>query len=158
MFNKFYPIRKNGYLLVLVDWRKISYKYLVLVIFSIPLFNQLRCDSDYSFVPSLLFLKFNLHQNMYSEHSYTILITGGAGYIGFHIGLQLLQLKHKVILLDINYPNKKWDSNLEFSPNGNGEEMEDMSCSYGTMKFVKGNFRYSNCVLFQPPKDKSYFL
>lgn len=77
---------------------------------------------------------------MYSEHSYTFLITGGAGYIGFHIGLQLLQLKHKVILFDINYPNKKWDSNLEFSPNGNGEEMEDISCSYGTMKFLKGNF------------------
>jgi nucleoside-diphosphate-sugar epimerase len=83
---------------------------------------------------------------MYNEHSCTFLITGGAGYIGFHVGLQLLQLKHKVILLDINYPNKKWDSNLEFSPNGNGEELEDISCSYGTMKFVKGNFRYSNCV------------
>ncbi|XP_046635213.1 short-chain dehydrogenase/reductase family 42E member 1-like [Daphnia pulicaria] len=84
---------------------------------------------------------------MYNEHSCTFLITGGAGYIGFHVGLQLLQLKHKVILLDINYPNKKWDSNLEFSPNGNGEELEDISCSYGTMKFVKGDVRDINILL-----------
>jgi len=79
---------------------------------------------------------------MCSETSYTFLITGGAGYIGFHIGLQLLRLKHKVILFDINYPTRKWDQNIEFSPNGNEEEIEDISCSYGTMKFVKGNFRY----------------
>ncbi len=95
---------------------------------------------------------------MRSEHRLnTFLITGGAGYIGFHIGLQLLQLKQKVILLDINYPTKKWDSNFEFSPNGNGEEIEDVSCSYGTMKFVKGNFRHSSCVLSQTPKNKSFF-
>ena len=70
----------------------------------------------------------------------TFLITGGAGYVGFHVGIKLLQLKHNVILFDANYPLKKWDPNIEFDLSGNGEEIEKFSCSYGTMKFVKGNF------------------
>ena len=79
---------------------------------------------------------------MGSESSYTFLITGGAGFIGFHIGVKLLQLKHIVILFDVNYPLKKWDSNIELGPNSDGEEIEDISCSYGTMKFVKGHFSH----------------
>lgn len=79
---------------------------------------------------------------MGSESSYTFLITGGAGFIGFHIGVKLLQLKHIVILFDVNYPLKKWDPNIELYPNSDGEEIEEISCSYGTMKFVKGNFSH----------------
>ena len=79
---------------------------------------------------------------MGSESSYTFLITGGAGFIGFHIGVKLLQLKHIVILFDVNYPLKKWDSNIELGSNSDGEEIEEISCSYGTMKFVKGHFSH----------------
>lgn len=78
---------------------------------------------------------------MNSHLSYKFLITGGGGYIGFHIGLRLLQLQHEVTLFDTNYPSKKWDPNVRYSHSANasdGNNREDISCSYGTMTFVKG--------------------
>ena len=78
---------------------------------------------------------------MDSQLAYKFLITGGGGYIGFHIGLRLLQLRHEVILFDVNYPSKKWDpiiKNLVVKKT-NGEISEEISCSHGTMEFVKGN-------------------
>lgn len=77
---------------------------------------------------------------MSDESSCRFLVTGGSGPIGFHIGLRLLQLKHEVILFDINYPSEKWDSNIRFSSEGNSGEIEEMTCSFGKMKFVKGNY------------------
>ncbi len=78
---------------------------------------------------------------MDSQSTYKFLITGGGGYIGFHIGLRLLQLQHEVILFDVNYPAKKWDPNIEHSVsyNTHGIKIEEISCSDGTMKFINGN-------------------
>ena len=71
--------------------------------------------------------------------SYTFLVTGGGGYIGFHIGLRLLQLKHKVILFDVNYPSKKWDQNLSFPASAvSTGPIEEITCSYGILHFVMG--------------------
>lgn len=73
------------------------------------------------------------------QSSYKFLITGGGGFIGFHIGLRLLQLKHEVILYDINYPSKKWDSALDLdSTTGIQGKTEELFCSYGKIKFFKG--------------------
>jgi len=78
---------------------------------------------------------------MDSQPAYKFLITGGGGYIGFHIGLRLLQLQHEVILFDVNYPSKKWDPNIEHSVSHNthGKKIEEISCSHGTMKFINGS-------------------
>lgn len=76
---------------------------------------------------------------MCDESSYRFLVTGGAGHVGFHIGVRLLQLKHEVILVDINYPSKKWDCNIRISSVGDSEGTEEITCSHGTMKFIKGN-------------------
>ncbi len=74
--------------------------------------------------------------------SYKFLVTGGGGYIGFHVGLALVQLKQEVVLFDIKYPSKIWDPSIEISSvsSEDGELVEEqIRCSYGTMKFVKGN-------------------
>lgn len=84
---------------------------------------------------------------MSDESSCRFLVTGGSGPIGFHIGLRLLQLKHEVILFDINYPSEKWDSNIRFSSEGNSGEIEEMTCSFGKMKFVKGDVRDINILM-----------
>lgn len=83
----------------------------------------------------------SLHLTMNSQLSHKFLVTGGGGYIGFHIGLRLLQLQHEVTLFDISYPSKKWDPNMRYSHSTNVSEddnREEISCTYGTMKFIKG--------------------
>ena len=85
---------------------------------------------------------------MDSQLTHKFLIVGGGGYIGFHVGLRLLQLRHEVILFDMNYPSKKWDPNIKvssMSQNINEETSEVISCTHGTMKFVKGNELRISC-------------
>ena len=69
--------------------------------------------------------------------SHKFLITGGGGYIGFHIGLDLLRLKHEVILFDLNFPAKLWNDSLTYS--SDGDHINHVSCSLGNFKFIKGN-------------------
>lgn len=79
-------------------------------------------------------------ENQSSCHKF--LITGGGGYIGFHIAKRLLQLKQEVILFDLNYPSRTWDSNLEYPLTTAGDDgMEELCCTDGKLKFVKGWFQ-----------------
>lgn len=67
------------------------------------------------------------------------LVTGGGGYIGFHIAKRLIQLKHEVIIFDLNYPTKSWDANLEYPlTTASNDGMEELCCTDGKFKFVKG--------------------
>lgn len=68
---------------------------------------------------------------------FRFVITGGGGFIGFHIGLRLLQLNHEVILYDINYPSAKWDAKLQIS-HDDDDLFKEGTCSFGKLKFVKG--------------------
>ena len=74
----------------------------------------------------------------------TFLITGGGGYIGFHIGLRLVQLKKNVILYDVHYPSEKWGSSIVQSSTINGTFNAQIASSHGEMKFIlgKSNIRY----------------
>jgi len=65
------------------------------------------------------------------------LVTGGGGYIGFHISLKLLELGHQVSLLDISYPSKKWDTSLSIIDNEE-KQANEIHCSFGKMEFIKG--------------------
>ena len=72
----------------------------------------------------------------------TFLITGGGGYIGFHIGLKLVQLEKDVILFDVQFPSTvKWNihSSIVQSSTINGKyTVTDISCPYGKLKFIQG--------------------
>lgn len=73
------------------------------------------------------------------QNSYKFLVTGGGGYIGFHIAKRLLQLNHQVVIFDLNYPSKKWDSKLQYPVTTSGnDQMEEIYCSDGKLIFVKG--------------------
>jgi nucleoside-diphosphate-sugar epimerase len=71
----------------------------------------------------------------------TFLITGGGGYIGFHIGLKLVQLDKDVILFDVQFPAVKWDTHISIvdSSTINGKyTVTDISCPFGKLKFIQG--------------------
>lgn len=55
-----------------------------------------------SAVPSYSFLR----QQKINQMKF--LVTGGGGYVGFHIGLKLVECGHQVILLDVKRPSEKW--------------------------------------------------
>merc|ERR1711973_131882 len=74
---------------------------------------------------------------MESNARYRFLITGGGGYVGFHIALKLVQFKHQVVLLDLNHPHRTWAKyRIEDS-----SQHEIIHTSNGSMKFVKGDIR-----------------
>jgi len=74
---------------------------------------------------------------MESNARYRFLITGGGGYVGFHIALKLVQFKHQVVLLDLNHPHRTWAKyHIEDS-----SQHEIIHTSNGSMKFVKGDIR-----------------
>ena len=70
-----------------------------------------------------------------SNKQYRFLIVGGGGYVGFHIGLQLLKLKHQVALYDLNRPLKKWASYKTIVTSSD----KWLLTSFGAMKFIQGN-------------------
>lgn len=75
----------------------------------------------------------------------TFLITGGGGYIGFHIGLKLVQLEKDVILFDVQSPSTvKWGIHskiVESSTILNGKcTVTNISYPYGKLKFIQGKF------------------
>ena len=79
------------------------------------------------------------HSRIELDSMATFLITGGGGYVGFHIGLKLVQLKMKVILLDINFPSAKWGCSIvQPSTQGNGTSTAQIVCPYGSIEFVQG--------------------
>lgn len=68
-----------------------------------------------------------------------ILVTGGGGYIGFHIGMRLLELDYEVVLYDLRYPSRDWDTNIRIHGIFNEEgEKEVITCTAGKMMFIKG--------------------
>lgn len=80
--------------------------------------------------------------------SYKFLITGGGGYIGFHIAKRLLQLNHQVIIFDLNYPSTKWDSCIQYPIRiGIDNQIVKMYCSDGILEFAQGTN-----VSFNPSK------
>ena len=79
---------------------------------------------------------------MESNARYRFLITGGGGYVGFHIALKLVQFKHQVVLLDLNHPHRTWAKyHIEDS-----SQHEIIHTSNGSMKFVKGSRLLSSPV------------
>jgi len=83
------------------------------------------------------------------DRNKTFLITGGGGYIGFHIGLKLVQLEKNVILFDVQFPSTvKWNihSSIVQSSTINGKyTVTDISCPYGKLKFIQG--KLSNIIM-----------
>ena len=75
---------------------------------------------------------------MESNKKYRFLITGGGGYVGFHIALQLIKLKHQVSLLDLNRPHRKWVKHQLRKSSSN----EYIQTSYGSMQFIEGNSHF----------------
>lgn len=65
----------------------------------------------------------------------TFFVTGGCGYVGFHIAKQLIQLGHKVVLYDINNLSDVWDPSYTVACG----EHSQIYFPYGCMKFVKGD-------------------
>lgn len=67
------------------------------------------------------------------------LVTGGGGYIGFHIGMRLLQLGYEVVLFDLRHPSSDWDHNISVQRIHCDElEKELITCSAGKVLFIKG--------------------
>jgi UDP-glucose 4-epimerase len=58
-----------------------------------------------------------------------VVIIGGAGYIGYHIGLDLYHRGHTVTLFDLSYPNEEWLT----------EWLELAGESENPLPFVKGS-------------------
>lgn len=63
-----------------------------------------------------------------------ILLTGGAGYIGSHMLLRLLESNHKVVVLD----------NLSNSSNESIKRVEALSNN--KYDFIKGDIRDNKCL------------
>ena len=61
-----------------------------------------------------------------------ILVTGGAGYIGSHTCVELLEAGHKVVVLD----------NLSNSSEESLKRVQELTGK--TLKFVQGDIRYQN--------------
>lgn len=59
-----------------------------------------------------------------------VLIVGGSGYIGFHIGLELQARGHEVTLFDLCPPNPMWFSDVVLSSD---------STTTGHFPFVQGS-------------------
>ena len=72
---------------------------------------------------------------MESNRQYRFLITGGGGYVGFHIALKLVELGHQVVLYDLNYPHQNW---AEYQLQETSQQ-QSIQTSYGSMQFIQGN-------------------
>jgi nucleoside-diphosphate-sugar epimerase len=83
------------------------------------------------------------------------LITGGCGFIGFHIGRSLLDHGHQVVLYDVTYPDEDWDERLLVA--FKCQLVEQIVTSSGLIEFIKG----FHCTTFFEGFDvklSSYFL
>jgi len=80
---------------------------------------------------------------MESNRQYRFLVTGGGGYVGFHIALKLVELGHQVVLYDLNYPHQNW---AEYQLQETSQQ-QSIQTSYGSMQFIQGDIRNRDLLL-----------
>ncbi len=72
------------------------------------------------------------------------LITGGCGYVGFHIGKWLVEHGHQVTLYDLKYPLSQWDPTITTTPYCSS--VERLVSSSGIFFYRKGDVRDADCL------------
>lgn len=76
----------------------------------------------------------------------TVTIIGGGGYIGYHVGVSMLERNHNVTLFDISEPDSFWldlTHMIKISNNPQNSTLSEtfykQKAGHKTLKFVKGS-------------------